>query len=88
ITPESILPIVTFLTFVIVIMGGIGSISGTIVGALLLQTLIEGTRDLDIGMSEPREAALRYVIVGAVLMLLIAVRPQGLFGNKREMHLE
>lgn len=88
-SPASFHPIQTFLCFVIVIVAGLGSIWGTVVGAVLLQALLVFSRKYDIeALSSPQDAALRYVIIGVVLMLFVALRPQGLFGNKREMYLE
>ena len=48
-------------------------------------TLLEGTRFIDLPISAERIAAVRFMIVGIVLILLMAFRPQGIFGNKREM---
>ena len=36
-------------------------------------------------ISEEKTAALRFAIVGAVLIGLMAFRPQGAFGNRKEM---
>ena len=36
-------------------------------------------------MTETQAGYLRYVLVGLALMLLVAFRPQGILGNKKEM---
>ena len=36
-------------------------------------------------MSSSRPATLRFILVGVALMLLVIFRPQGIFGNKKEM---
>jgi ABC-type branched-subunit amino acid transport system permease subunit len=40
---------------------------------------------VDLPISAEREAAVRFMIVGLVLILLMAFRPQGVFGKKEEM---
>jgi branched-chain amino acid transport system permease protein len=52
-----------------VAVGGMASMSGPIVGAVLLTLLPEALRDL---------AAFRMVLYGILLMLVIGLRPQGL----------
>jgi ABC-type branched-subunit amino acid transport system permease subunit len=70
---------------VIVILGGLGSYLGVVVGSVILMTLLEGTRYIDLPLSADKVAAIRYIIVGLVLILLMAFRPQGIFGKKQEM---
>ncbi len=36
-------------------------------------------------MTSPDQVALRFAIVGLVLILLMAFRPQGMFGKREEM---
>ena len=44
---------------------------------------------LDIGvlpfLSDPQVGQIRFILIGLALMLLVIFRPQGIFGNKREM---
>ena len=87
-SPNSFEPIVTFAGFVILIVAGIGSIWGTVIMAVLIQgLLIEGSRYyLDaLGLTNAQEASLRYMVVGVVLMLLVGLRPQGIFGKREEL---
>jgi branched-chain amino acid transport system permease protein len=83
--PDDYEPIVTFFAFGVLILGGLANYKGVVVGAILLWTLLEGTRFIDLPISEERTAALRFAIVGAVLIGLMAFRPQGLFGKREEM---
>ena len=69
----------------IVILGGLGSYFGVIVGSVVLMTLLEGTRYVELPLAADKVAAIRFIIVGAVLILLMAFRPQGIFGKKQEM---
>jgi branched-chain amino acid transport system permease protein len=55
-----------------VAIGGMGTMAGPIVGAVILTLLPEALRDL---------AAFRMVLYGILLMLVIWLRPQGLMGK-------
>ena len=71
--------------YVIVILGGLGSYFGVLVASVVLMTLLEGTRYVDLPLASDKVAAVRFIIVGAVLIGLMAFRPQGLFGKRQEM---
>lgn len=58
---------------IIVIFGGLGSISGSVVGAILLTFLPEMLRSF---------SDWRLVIYGAAVILIMITRPQGLMGGK------
>jgi branched-chain amino acid transport system permease protein len=83
--PLDFQPLFTFFAFGVLILGGLTSYWGVPLGAILLMVIIEGTRYLDLGLSEPRVAALRFALVGLILILLMALRPQGMFGKREEM---
>jgi len=85
INPNNFEPAITFLAYGVLILGGLASYWGVLVGSMVLWTLIESTRYLDIGLSGQQEASLRFMVVGLVLILLMAFRPQGLFGKREEM---
>ncbi|MCW2928743.1 MAG: inner-rane translocator [Thermoleophilia bacterium] len=85
-SPASFEPIVTFSGFVILIVAGIGSIWGTVLMAILVQgVLIEGSRYVDTPFNNAQEASVRYMIIGLLLMLVVAFRPQGVFGSRAEL---
>lgn len=86
-SPASFDPILTAYGYVIVILGGLGSYLGVVVASFLFMFLLEATRYLDLPLSDARVAALRFMIVGAVLMALVVFRPQGLFGKREELTL-
>jgi branched-chain amino acid transport system permease protein len=86
-SPVSFDPILTAYGYVIVILGGLGSYLGVVVASFLFMFLLEATRYLDLPLSDARIAALRFMIVGAVLMALVVFRPQGLFGKREELTL-
>jgi branched-chain amino acid transport system permease protein len=83
--PDDYEPIVTFFAFGVLILGGLANYKGVVVGAILLWTLLEGTRFVELPISEEKTAALRFAIVGVVLIGLMAFRPQGMFGKREEM---
>ncbi len=62
------------LAFVVVVIGGLGSLKGALVGALI----VGAVRTLGIEFFPETELAVLYVIAAAVLL----VRPTGLFGVK------
>jgi branched-chain amino acid transport system permease protein len=84
-SPQNFDPILTAYGYVIVILGGLGSYLGVMVGSFVLIFLLEATRYLDLPLSDARVAALRFMIVGVVLMALVVFRPQGLFGKREEL---
>ncbi len=83
--PDEFDPVFTIFGFVIVILGGLGSYFGVILGSVILMTVLEGTRYVELPLSSDKVAAIRFIIVGLVLILLMAFRPQGILGNKQEM---
>jgi branched-chain amino acid transport system permease protein len=83
--PDQFDPVFTIFGYVIVILGGLGSYFGVLVASVVLMTLLEGTRYVDLPLASDKVAAVRFIIVGAVLIGLMAFRPQGLFGKRQEM---
>jgi branched-chain amino acid transport system permease protein len=83
--PQSFDPTFTFLAYAAVILGGLGSYVGVIVGTVIVWVLLELTRFLELPISSDRIAAIRYILVGLALIVLSMARPQGLFGKREEM---
>jgi branched-chain amino acid transport system permease protein len=93
--PDAFQPRVTFLVFVMVILGGAGTIWGAALGAALFNFLFFATDQLTAQLQAnvdwigavltPAEAGLiKYVLVGVALMLLIVFRPEGFLRNRDE----
>jgi len=59
--------------FVIVVLGGMGSLSGSIISSIVLVSLPELLRDF---------AEYRYLLYSTLLVLIMLFRPQGLMGTK------
>lgn len=85
INPDVFQPLVTFLGYAILILGGLASYWGVAVGAIIFWTLLEGLRYLDLPLDDAQIAALRFILVGLALILLMAFRPQGILGKREEM---
>lgn len=63
---------------IMVVLGGMGSISGSIAAAVLVTLLPEALRSLQ----DLTGIDLRMVIYSLTLIIVMIVRPQGLFGNR------
>ena len=85
VNPTEFEPIFTFTGYAILVLGGLASYYGVAFGALVFWTLFEGLRFLELPIDDAQIAALRFVIVGLALILLMAFRPQGVFGKREEM---
>lgn len=83
--PNQFEPLFTFIGFAILVLGGLASYVGVALGTIVLWTLLEATRFLDLPLAAEQVAALRFMIVGLVLILLMAFRPQGALGKREEM---
>jgi neutral amino acid transport system permease protein len=89
----------TFLAYAALILGGAARVLGPVVGAMILLFVLQfadtGLRALirngvipsDL-LSATDVAQLRYVLVGVGLMILLIFRPQGIFGDRREVMLD
>ena len=85
--PSEFDPIFTFFGYAVLILGGFASYGGVVLGTIVLWSLIEGLRFLDLPLSSSQLASLRFILVGLVLGLLCMLRPQGLLGRKAEMQM-
>jgi len=63
--------------FVMVVFGGVGSMTGTVLGAYTFELLLEGLRVLPAEFID-----WRYVIYPLIVLAVMLFRPQGLMGNK------
>ena len=91
--PQYYLPSLTFFVWTALLLGGAATIFGPVLGAVLywaLMSFLSGVLPAMategwLPMTETQAGYLRYVLVGLALMLLVAFRPQGILGNKKEM---
>jgi branched-chain amino acid transport system permease protein len=85
ISPEQFDASVTFYVWIAIVIGGYRRLSGALAGTALLIAFLEGTRfmsDLDLGVAQDRIAAMRFVLVGLGLIIVLRFRPQGLVGGQ------
>ena len=85
IIPDEFLPIFTFIGYAVLILGGLASYFGVAAGAIVFWTLFEGLRFLELPFDEVQIRALQFIVLGLALILLMAFRPQGMFGKRQEM---
>jgi len=99
VNPDTFLPVITFAIFAIVILGGPGSRLGPIVGAVVYWFIIEFTDGtlreaiaegwIPESVVDPTDVgAVRFVLVGVLLILLMVYRPQGILGRREEVLLD
>ncbi len=79
IDPTSFTVMESILVLSMVIIGGAGSMWGPLVGAVVLVTLPEALRF--VGLPTAAAANLRQIIYGALLVVMMMARPQGLVGR-------
>jgi neutral amino acid transport system permease protein len=89
----------TFLAYAALILGGAARVLGPVIGSIILLFLIQFSDTLlrslisngvipDGLLSSTDVAQIRFVLVGLGLMLLLIFRPQGIFGDRREVMLD
>jgi branched-chain amino acid transport system permease protein len=84
-------PTTTFYLYVVLILGGAGRIWGPVVGSMLFWAIaqfIDGVLSQGDLVATQDVGDVRNVLIGAVLVVLVIWRPQGIFGDKREIALE
>lgn len=79
IDPYSFIVMESVFVLAIIIFGGLASLPGSIIGAIILVLLPEALRFA--GFPQTIAAQMRHVVYGLFLILLMIFRPQGLFGK-------
>jgi neutral amino acid transport system permease protein len=88
--PTNFEPLITFNAWTIVVLGGAGNNAGTLLGAAIFWAYTALTRDLDKVfpfLAADQLGALRIMLIGLILMMLMVWRPQGILGNRDELTL-
>jgi branched-chain amino acid transport system permease protein len=90
--PGDFEPLITFFAWTIVILGGTARVWAVPAGAIVFGVIFAGTRFFDFApftyFDSPERAYLRLIMIGLILILLMAFRPQGLFGKKDDLVFE
>jgi branched-chain amino acid transport system permease protein len=85
----------TFFIWTILLLGGASTVLGPIIGSMIFWVLLSLTEGLlSLGVSsgvitfiqQDQIGGIRFMLVGLGLMLLVIYRPQGIFGNKKELY--
>ncbi|MGI0487625.1 branched-chain amino acid ABC transporter permease [Pantanalinema rosaneae CENA516] len=90
INPDGFIPLITFYAWVMVVLGGSGNNAGTLLGAAIFQIYFTVTRfalPALIPLDDARLGALRLMVIGLLLIVLMMARPQGILGKKEELTL-
>ena len=86
ITTEQVYLELTFLTLAMLVIGGLTSLWGAVVGALAISALdaflIEAEQGVDVGISLDLPQGTRLIFLGAIMALVLIVRPSGLTGGR------
>lgn len=91
VSPDQFLPQLTFYAYAVLILGGAATIIGPFVGSLLFWFVllsVESVLRQGAVVDSGAIGAIRLMLVGVALVGLMAFRPQGIFGDKREMMLD
>ncbi len=96
--PDSYNPVTTFYLYAILILGGAGTIFGPIIGSIIfwfIVTFFDAFLRSAVGagwfgdlIDGADVGAIRFVLVGLGLMLLMAFRPAGILGDPKELRLD
>ncbi len=95
--PDTFQPSFTFFVFTIVLLGGAARVFGPIVGTIIFWFLLAGFGEVLSSMINngyiqfltPTDVgSIRFMLMGLGLMLLMIFRPQGIFGDRRELALD
>jgi branched-chain amino acid transport system permease protein len=80
IAPQELAPFATFLVWTMVVVGGLGSVRGVLIGAFLVQLLFDVTRFIDdvVEISPDSAGGIRILVVGAALLGFLLFHPAGL----------
>jgi neutral amino acid transport system permease protein len=97
--PDLYSPNLTFFAYTILILGGAARVLGPVVGAMIFWCLLQFTAGALSGavragviptwlMDGNDVGAVRFMLVGIALLLLLVFRPQGIFGDRKEIALD
>lgn len=100
VAPSDFATVTTFFTYTVLLIGGAARVFGPVAGAVIFWFFLNGL-DLffdkatgDGGfipnwiMSSNQASLMRLIVLGLVLMLLMIYRPQGIFGDRRELAID
>lgn len=85
--PQVFEPIVTFIIWAAVILGGKGNLKGGILGAFVIVLLYSSTRFIGdyVDLSATTIASIRLAAIGLLITTIVIVRPNGLLPEKKKV---
>ncbi len=97
--PDNYSTPVTFFALTAAIMGGLGRVWGPVIGSAIFWMILAFTDNLlrqlvgeeyipESIMDRVQIGQVRFMLVGLLLVLLMVFRPQGIFGDKREIAID
>ncbi|QIX26406.1 branched-chain amino acid ABC transporter permease [Nocardioides sp. JQ2195] len=97
--PDNFAPQYTFFAYTVLLLGGAARVFGPVVGAVIfvgvlvfVDAVLKGMLSDGIIpewlMDGDQVGQVRFILIGLVLMLLMIFRPQGIFGDKKELQLD
>ena len=95
--PDTFQPDFTFFAYTILLLGGAARVFGPIVGGIIFWFLLAGTGEFLgqaiqagwIDFLQPTDVGnIRFILMGAGLIALMVFRPQGIFGDRKELALD
>jgi branched-chain amino acid transport system permease protein len=89
--PDSFYLNITFISLAMLVVGGIGSLSGAVVGVLVVSALLEALARMENGLSVGEvtfalPAGAQQILIGVAMIVTLILRPTGLTGG-RELQL-
>jgi neutral amino acid transport system permease protein len=94
VVPSNYQTSLTFFVYAILLLGGAATILGPVIGSMIFWVLLSFfsgfiARAEEAGwlpfMTSIQAGQLRFILVGVAIMLIVIYRPQGIFGNKKEL---
>ncbi|WP_075220361.1 ATP-binding cassette domain-containing protein [Acuticoccus yangtzensis] len=85
IAPDIFRPLLTIYIFLSLTAGGTGNATGAVVGAVIVMFILEGSRFMEgvvPGLGGAQGAALREMVIGALLILIMRLKPSGLIAER------
>jgi neutral amino acid transport system permease protein len=92
VSPDAFTTQVTLFAWCIMLVGGAGTLLGPVIGAIIFWTILIQTESLAESLgssfSGTFSSALRFVLVGLLIVAVMAFRPQGLLGRREDLVLD
>jgi ABC-type branched-subunit amino acid transport system permease subunit len=86
--PDQFMPLVTFIVWAMIVVGGTGNNRGALLGAVVIQAFYSSTRYFKdyIPIEADRLASIRMVIIGVLIILTILFMKEGLLREKKKFY--